>query len=327
MKKIFIICATLLFSLSLSSCSNTTAENGATKNNVTYEDLAKNYDINADDINAYNELDSKFTALSVAEDVLPSVLEITVDFTFSYRQTNFFGQQQKVTDTATSQATGFVINNDGYVLTNAHVVSLEDYETQYYGFTYDSIDIELNYANSLTTFSASVVDKDTSLDLCVLKIDDNVSDLEHVVMLNLSGQDSDLSEDKQVQLYYGEPAVAIGNANGYGTSVTEGVVSAPIRNFSNSDGSVTEAIQTDTAINPGNSGGPLCNAFGAVIGINSFKIVDTTTENLGYAIPTNIIFGYLSNVKDTDSNGKDIVISYYVTNVRNFSSTDVIKVN
>lgn len=328
MKKIIIMCSLVLFAFSLSSCSSISGNNNdVSTNNLAYENLAKNYEVKAADSIDYANENGEFVAMNVAEDVLPSVVEITVNFTFSYMQTQFFGPTQKVTSTATSQATGFVLNDDGYVMTNAHVVSLEDYEDNYYGFTYDKTEIELNYANSDTKFEASVVSKDTTLDLCLLKITDNISDLKHVVMLNISSEDSDLDESEQIQLYYGEPAIAIGNANGYGTSVTEGVVSAPVRNFTNSNNSVTQVIQTDTAINPGNSGGPLCNAFGAVIGINTFKVVDDSTENLGYAIPTNVIIDFINSIKEKDDNGKTLVISYYITNKRSFTYEDVLEMN
>ena len=108
--------------------------------------------------------------------------------------------------------------------------------------------------------------------------------------------------------------VAIGNANGYGISVTQGVVSAPYRNFTSS-GINTVAIQTDAAINEGNSGGPLANKYGAIIGINSFKTVTSTSESLGFAIPSYVVLSYIEEVnQDLNLN-----IKYYYTNERAYN--------
>lgn len=326
MKKILLVLPILALGFTLSSCQSVDSDDSSQNDGsaLDYETLAKDYGVLATDAEAYENIDTGMIAMDVAENVLPSTVEITVNYTFHYTERSMFGGTQVVSNSGTSKATGFVINDDGYVMTNAHVVTLSDYE-DYYGFSYDSVEILLNYTDSTDTFSASVVTKDTALDLCLLKIDTEISDLKHVVMLNISGQDTTLSDTDQVNLYYGETTVAIGNANGYGMSITTGVVSAPYRYFSNSDGSVTEAIQTDAAINEGNSGGPLCNAFGAVIGINSFKIATDTSDNLGYAIPTNVIIDYIENATDADGNSIDV--TYYVTNVRDFTASDVITVN
>ena len=113
----------------------------------------------------------------------------------------------------------------------------------------------------------------------------------------------------------GDFAIAIGNANGYGISVTQGVVSAPYRNFTSS-GINTVAIQTDAAINEGNSGGPLANKYGAVIGINSFKTVTSTSESLGFAIPSYIVMSYIDSV----NSAKGLNINYYKTQERAYKN-------
>ena len=86
-------------------------------------------------------------------------------------------------------------------------------------------------------------------------------------------------------LEVGEQVVAIGNALGYGQSVTTGIVSALNRSLTDEDGTTSTYIQTDAAINPGNSGGALLNLDGELIGINTAKLADTDVEGMGYAIP------------------------------------------
>ncbi len=106
--------------------------------------------------------------------------------------------------------------------------------------------------------------------------------------------------------------IAVGNAYGYGIAVTQGVVSAPVR-FFESGSIVIQAIQTDAAINEGNSGGPLCNRWGAVVGITAFKIVSDTSENLGYAIPANVIMAFIDSL--------DAKIAYSSTTLRTYGQT------
>ena len=212
-------------------------------------------------------------------------------------------------------AAAIIINEEGYVLTNAHVVNVSD-DSKYNNLKYESYEIYLNYADSDVNFKAEVVTSDTSLDLAILKMDiSNIENIKHAVFYNLTDPKSDEYQNEDAKkLYYGETCIAIGNANGYGISVTKGVISAPNRYFEESS-VVIEAIQTDAAINPGNSGGPLCNMFGAVIGVNSFKIVTSTSENLGYAIPSNIIIRYIDDVNDKLKTN----IKYYYTNSRSYS--------
>ena len=120
---------------------------------------------------------------------------------------------------------------------------------------------------------------DSDMDLAVLAVPmDSIeaSTLQQISVATLGDSDS---------LVVGEPAIAIGNALGYGQSVTTGVISALNRSIELSDGSTGTFIQTDAAINPGNSGGALLNVEGEVIGINSNKIGGSTVEGMGYAIP------------------------------------------
>jgi serine protease Do len=286
-------------------------------NNTTSQVIDATYGLESISLTDYMGVSSEDAAVLASAIVMPATVEITTTINYSYTQTYMTPYRttstQTIENSVTSEATGFFINEDGYLLTNAHVITLSDYEG-YPGFSYTSREITLNYADSDVIFSASIVTYDTTLDLAVLKIDALVDNLSYVTFFNLtSPSDSIYNSEASIQLLYGESVIAIGNAFGYGISVTEGVVSAPIRYFE--DGSIiSEVIQTDAAINSGNSGGPIVNKWGMVVGINSFKIVTSSSENLGYAIPSNIVLSYL----DTISN-----IQYYYTSVRSYSPSQV----
>jgi len=294
-KKIFLVITTLLLTVTLVGCSSITD----VINSVTNNTVDATYGLDTANFSQYISEDGNSTVVNAAI-ALASTVEVTVDFEYSYTQTQFspFGSTTKtVTSSATSLATAFFINADGYLITNAHVVTLEDYESLT-DFTYISTDVYVNYADSNTTFDASVIAYDQSLDLAVLQVDPTQIDgLQYLSFYDLTDPDSSVyNTTDAIKLYYGETVIAVGNANGYGLSVTEGVVSAPLRYFDNGDGTVTEAIQTDTAVNSGNSGGPLLNKYGYVIGIVSFKVVTDTSENLGYALPSYVITSYIDSL-------------------------------
>lgn len=272
------------------------------------------YGLEVNDVESYTDISDSDVVTTVANIVMPATVEITttIYFSYTYSYGGFRGfSSRTVTDSESGAATGFFINADGYLITNAHVVSLEN-EDQYQDLKYTSRDIKINYADSDAYFDVEVVDYDTDLDLAILKLKDptQITNIQYVTFYNITDPESDAYDtDEAIKLYYGEMVVAIGNANGYGISITSGVVSAPYRVFT-SNGVKTQAIQTDAAINEGNSGGPLTNKYGAVIGINSFKIVTSTSDNLGFAIPAYAIMEYIDSVvSETETS-----IAYYYTN-------------
>lgn len=256
----------------------------------------------------------------VASLVMPSTLEISCSIEYSYTyyyMTSPFGStnSKTVKSTSSCEATGFIINEDGYIITNAHVVTIEN-EENYPDLKYLNYDIKVNYADSNVSFMAEVVSYDTELDLAILKLDvSNINELKYVTFFDLTDPEKEeYNTSSAVKLNYGEIAIAIGNANGYGISVTQGIVSAPIRFFNDED-RIIKAIQTDAAINQGNSGGPLCNKYGYIIGVNSFKVVTSSSEALGYAIPSYVVIGYINEV----SKQQNITIEYTTTNVRSYA--------
>ena len=179
--------------------------------------------------------------------------------------------------------TGFVVSEDGYILTNAHVVGESGVIAETVTVTFK------DEASAATKATATVVGADDSSDVALLKIDpDEVGDLT-VVPLG----DSD-------KLNVGEPVVAIGNPLGFDFTLTTGVVSALDRELQSPNGSViANGIQTDAAINSGNSGGPLFDATGHVIGINE-QIASQSGGNqgLGFAVPINTAIRVMDQLKD-----------------------------
>lgn len=199
----------------------------------------------------------------IVENTLPSIVSIT-NMSVQEVQNFFGGISQQESESAGS---GIIISqNDSelLVVTNNHVVEGSD-----------TLTVTFNDGNSV---EAQIKGTDSARDLAVVAVPlDKISDdtMNAIKVATLGDSDS---------LKVGEPAIAIGNALGYGQSVTTGIVSATGRTIDGFDG---EYIQTDAAINPGNSGGALLSANGEVIGINSVKYSDTSVEGIGYAIPIN----------------------------------------
>lgn len=202
---------------------------------------------------------------SIVEAVMPSIVSITETST----ATSYFGQSYP-TEGAGS---GFIVkedNNELLIVTNNHVVAKAD-------------SITVTFIDN-TTAKATVKGTDPTADLAVISV--KVGDLKKETKGHIKVASLGHSEDVKV----GQMAIAIGNALGYGQSVTVGYISAKDRQVEvgdgNSSGSNTMVLlQTDAAINPGNSGGALLDVNGNVIGINSVKYADTKVEGIGYAIP------------------------------------------
>ncbi|MBS6859376.1 MAG: trypsin [Clostridiales bacterium] len=205
----------------------------------------------------------------IAEKVIPSVVCIQ-----NYQKTNqgyYFGAADETEEDA-GEGSGIIATEDGYIITNAHVVDGAD-----------SLKVVL-YDGS--TYEATLVGSDSVTDLAVIKIE----------ATNLVPATFGSSEDLKVA----DQVMAIGNPGGlqFSSSVTVGYVSALNRTITTEDGYTMECIQTDAAINPGNSGGALVNKYGQVVGINSSKIAATGYEGLGFAIPIDTAQSVISSLKE-----------------------------
>lgn len=210
-------------------------------------------------LNLINISDYSNTSIAVAEKVLPSVVGITV----TYQVSSIFGSSE-----GKATGSGIIISEDGYILTNNHVISSEN-TSSYYAIS-EATNIKINLYNDETVYDATVVGTDPYTDLAVLKI-------EKEGLIPATIGNSDTSK-------VGEFVMAVGNPLGMDYSVTTGIISAINREVQ-SDGTTYLAIQTDAAINSGNSGGALVNANGEVIGINTMKLAGNGIEGIGFAIP------------------------------------------
>lgn len=227
---------------------------------------------------------------SIVNDVMPSVVAIT---NMSVQEVqNFWGQTSQYQ--SESCGTGIIIaktDNELLIVTNNHVIA-------------DNESLTVTFDDD-TSVDADVKGTDSEHDLAVIAVSlDQISSetMEKIAVATLGDSTA---------LQVGEPAIAIGNAMGYGQSVTTGVISAVNRESTTTNEQTGETeetgvklIQTDAAINPGNSGGPLVNANGEVIGINSSKLASTTVEGMGYAIPISDVSDIIDNLMNQETKHK-----------------------
>lgn len=224
----------------------------ALKNNLTQ---TKTINVNP------SKFDTKSEALSATEaynKVAPAAVVVS---TKSVTQ-GYFMQTQEVEGIGS----GFIINEEGYILTNYHVVK-------------GAQEISVTLSNDVTT-TAQVVNYDENQDVAMIKITDENVEIPATVELG----DSDA-------LQPGEEVIAIGTplSTELSSTVTKGIISATSRSVAVESGVTMNLIQTDAAINAGNSGGPLVNTKGEVVGINSSKISGEAVEGIGFSIPINDI--------------------------------------
>ena len=227
---------------------------------------------------------SALTPGQIYRQAYKGVVEITV----STPQQTPTGKQE-----AQAQGSGFVIDSDGHIVTNDHVVE-----------NADSVSVRFWNGN---TYNASVVGTDPSTDLAVIKVDAPSSVLHPVSLGNSSS----------VQV--GDPVVAIGSPFGLEETVTSGIVSALHRQIEAlNQFTINDTIQTDAAINHGNSGGPLFNAAGQVIGVNS-QIAGQTGANvgIGFAIPSDTV----SSIADTLISSGKVEHAYLGVSVQEIPAT------
>ena len=255
----------------LDALTNTTTEVASTTSAATTESLS---------LTSTASIGNGMDVSTIAENVMPSVVAINISAIVE--QQGMFGYTQQYE--AEGSGSGIIIGeNDSELLmvTNNHVVS-------------DATTVNVTFADG-ESYEAQVksTDSDTDLAIVVVKLSDiKDSTMNSIKIATIGDSDS---------LKVGEQVVAIGNALGYGQSVTTGIVSAKDRTNSTN---TTPLIQTDAAINPGNSGGALLNMKGEVIGINSSKYSDTTVEGMGYAIPITAVQDRLDDLMNRQTREK-----------------------
>lgn len=243
---------------------------------LAYRNTTQNSHQTTSNVNITGDVTSANAASVIAEKVMPSVVGIST-IAQSQRET-IFGLQS---GTVQGIGTGIIVSEDGYILTNSHVVN--DGDTQ-------QITVDLYDG---TEYNGNVLWNDSSLDLAIVKIDAK----------GLSAAEIGNSDEVNI----GDYALAIGNPLGlnYERSVTSGIISGLNRSITTQDESTGKTnkmdglIQTDAAINSGNSGGPLINSSGQVIGINTAKA--SSSEGLGFAIPINSATPIIKQIKEKGS--------------------------
>ena len=262
------------------------------------------------------------TAVYAANKILPSIVGIKVEYTVNNSMLQMFGQSS--TSTATASGSGIIISDDGYILTNNHVISSTS-EDSFYQIS-EANKITVTLFNDSTEYEAKIVGKDEETDLAVIKIDKT-----GLVKAEFADSDS---------IKVGEFAMAVGNPMGMQSSVTTGIISAVNREITDTDGKTYTLIQTDAAINSGNSGGALVNSEGNVIGINTLKLTGNSVEGIGFAIPINSTTDITSqlieyskvkrpyigitgiDLDEQTARTYNLVVGVYVKSVEDFSSAE-----
>ena len=259
------------------------------------------------------------TGVGVAKKVQPSIVAITVEYSVN----SIFN---RTPSTATARGSGIIISEDGYILTNNHVINSSSSSNNSFYEIGKANKVTVKLYNDDTEYKGEIIGTDSQTDLAVIKIDKT----------DLTA--AELGDSDSVQV--GEFSMAIGSPLGLDNSVTAGIISAVNREVSDEDGNKYVAIQTDAAINSGNSGGALVNSKGQVIGVNTLKLSGTSVEGIGFAIPINAtkdIYNQLiqySKVKrpyvgisgiDLDketAERNNLVIGVYVKTVDDFSAAE-----
>ena len=260
------------------------------------------------------------TAVYAANKILPSIVGINIEYTINTN--SFFG---KSTSTANASGSGIIISEDGYILTNNHVVSSSSESNSYYQIS-EAKKVTVTLFNDETAYEAKIIGKDEQTDLAVIKIEKN----------GLTAAEFADSDSVKV----GEFVMAVGNPVNMTSTVTDGIISAVNRKITDSDGKTLTCIHTNAAITSGNSGGALVNSEGKVIGINTLKLSGTGIEGIGFAIPINSTTDITSqliqyskvkrpyigisgiDLDETTSKKYNLVIGIYVRTVEEFSAAE-----
>lgn len=225
--------------------------------------------------------ESDITDLSaIVEHVMPSIVAVSATI---QQQTDYFGIYGGQTQTGTSSGSGVIYGEDGtdmYIVTNNHVIQ-------------GAMDVTVRFSDD-STAKAAVKGYDSDVDLAILsiKLEDLTEETKQTVRQVAIG-DSD-------QIQVGEMVIAIGNALGYGQSMTVGYVSAKDRTVTTDTGVTMTLLQTDAAINPGNSGGALLNLKGELIGITNVKYATTSVEGMGFAIPISSATSIIKELEEVE---------------------------
>ena len=245
--------------------TNYLKQNNILNSNISSTDIQSENTTTVSNTNLISIEDYSETSIYAANKVLPSIVGITVEYTIN---SPYYGYSMQSTASATGS--GVIISEDGYILTNNHVINTSSNSSYYQVNKANKITVKL--FNDDTIYTAKIIGTDETTDLAVIKIEKD------------GLQVATLGDSSNIKV--GEFSMAIGNPLGMESTVTAGIISSTNRTIK-SDGKEYTVIQTDAAINSGNSGGALVNSKGEVIGINTLKLSGTGIEGIGFAIPIN----------------------------------------
>ena len=251
--------------------------------------------------------------VKIVANVQPAVVNIAAQGTVPAYVTDQYFRLFRGNRAAQSIGSGLIISADGFVITNAHVVALAEKEKE--------VNITLS---SGSKYRAQIIAADDDADLALLKIDDKDVQFPYF----------DLSYTSPNLL--GETVVALGSPAGYQNSVSHGILSALHRSFTVEEHTYNNLIQTDAAINPGNSGGPLVDLNGGLVGINSAKLSGTAIENIGFAIPDDVVIPWANDAiavakglkpapVSTEANSLEIMRQHLGLTVKTLTADDAAK--
>lgn len=219
---------------------------------------------------------------NVVENVMPAVVAINCEVETVHTSYDFFGRGYEQKEKGSASGTGIIIGQSDrelLIVTNNHVIE-------------DAVQVTIEFCDK-TTAPAQVKGTEEGDDLAIVSVQLKDLSMGTTRQIRLAS----LGNSEEVKM--GEFVIAIGNALGYGQSVTVGYVSALNREVT-TDGVTLNLLQVDAAINPGNSGGALLNANGEVIGINSVKYSDTKVERVGYAIPISEVLPIINDLMNRE---------------------------
>lgn len=258
------------------------AENGAIEDRISNIENA----LKKNTVNSARRVETASIIASDVTDVVEKVMPSMVAVTNQYEAvTNYWGRSYVQENEASGS--GIIVgenDTDLFIATNHHVID-------------STKSLTVQFVDG-STAEAYVKGSDSNVDIAVIAVKKEnleASTLSQIAVAEMGDSDS---------LQIGEPAIAIGNALGYGQSVTSGVISAVDRAIEENESSSTSLIQTDAAINPGNSGGALLNLKGQVIGINESKIGGSTIEGIGFAIPINAVKDMIADYSNRETREK-----------------------
>ena len=263
------------------------------------------------------------TSVYAANKILPSIVGIEIEYSVN-SVFSVFGMGNQAS-TATATGSGIIISDDGYILTNNHVVDASTESNSFYELS-SATKVTVKVYNDEKEYEAKIVGQDSQTDLAVIKID-----AKNLTPAEFADSDS---------LKVGEFVMAAGNPLGLDYSITCGVISALDREISDTNGKKFHLIQTDAAINAGNSGGALVNSDGKVIGVNTMKVSSSGVEGMGFAIPINSTVDITSqlikyskvkrpyigitglDLDEKTAKANNLVVGVYVKSVDDFSAAE-----